>query len=333
MKYGFLGKSNMQVSKVALGTMHFGNKTDEKESFKIMDKALDMGINFFDTANVYGEPRGATETIIGNWFAKNPGKRDKVVLASKVYHSINMTEFDANEVVGISKYKVRKHINDSLTRLQTDHLDLYQVHHIDRHIEADEFFETFEGIKNDGKVLYMGTSNFPGWKLAKLQTEAKYRGSLGIVSEQSQYNLLNRVPELEVMPACEALGIGLFPYMPLAGGLLTGKIKTLDNTRSRELEAEYGINVGTDKRLADFSKLCAELGEKENIVATAWVLSHPVVSSAIVGIRTLQHLDDLEDTVNLTLPQDFLDKLNVIFDINDGRRLNNNSPAPEAYAW
>ncbi len=210
MKYGFLGKSNLQVSKVTLGTMHFGVKTDEKESFKIMDKALEIGINFFDTANVYGDPRGKTETIIGKWFAQNKSNRDKVVLASKVYHSIKMDEFDANEVIGISKYKVRKHIEDSLRRLQTDHLDLYQVHHIDRDIELDEFFETFEGIKREGKTLYMGTSNFPGWMLAKLQTEAKYRGSLGIVSEQSQYNLLNRIPELEILPACEALGIGLF---------------------------------------------------------------------------------------------------------------------------
>ena len=309
------------------------SKTSEADAFRIMDKALDMGINFFDTANIYGDPAGATETIIGKWFAQDKSKRDKVVLASKVYNRMHQDEGNPNCNPGISKYKVKKHLADTLSRLQTDHLDLYQIHHVDRHIQPDEFFEIFEAIKNEGKTLYLGTSNFPGWVLAKLQTEAKYRGSLGIVSEQTQYNLLNRIPELEVLPACEALGIGLFPYMPLAGGLLTGKIKTLDNTRSRELEGEYNINVGTNAKLAEFSKLCGELGEKENVVATAWVLSHPVVSSAIVGIRTLQHLDDLEATVNLILPQDFIDKLNALFDVNDGRRLKNNLPSPEAYAW
>lgn len=332
MKYGYLGKSNLQVSKVTLGTMHFGNKTSEKESFKIMDKALDMGVNFFDTANVYGTPTGTTETIIGKWFEKNKGKRDQIVLASKVYNTMARDRFVPNDLSGISKYKVKKHLEDSLRRLNTDHLDLYQIHHIDRRVQVDEFFEIFEGLKSDGSILYLGTSNYPGWALAKLQTEAKYRHSLGIISEQSQYNLLNRLPELEVMPACEALGIGLFPYMPLAGGLLTGKIKTMDGTRSKEMEEQYNIAVGSDERLLKFSKLSGELGEKENVVATAWVLSHPVVSSAIVGIRTLEQLDDLEASVNLTLSDDFIKELNTIFDINNGRRIME-GPAPEAYAW
>jgi aryl-alcohol dehydrogenase-like predicted oxidoreductase len=332
MKYGYLGKSNVNVSRVTLGTMHFGRKTDEKNSFKIMDKALDMGINFFDTANVYGAEAGATETIIGKWLAKDKSRRDKIVLASKVYGNMIRDKAVPNDERGISKYKVKKHLEDSLKRLQTDHLDLYQVHHVDRHITADEFFEIFEGAKTDGKILYLGTSNFPGWKLAQLQTEAKYRGSLGIVSEQTQYNLLNRLPELEVMPACEASGIGLFPYMPLAGGLLTGKVTTEENTRTSEVAKEYNVMVGSDEKLLAYSKLCSELGAPPTAVAIAWVLSHPVVSSAIVGIRTLEHLDVLDEAANLYLPEDFLERLEELFNINEGRRIKN-GPAPEAYAW
>ncbi len=332
MKYGYLGKSNVMVSKITLGTMHFGSRTEERDAFKIMDKALDMGINFFDTANVYGNPTGKTETIIGKWLAEDKSRRDKIVLASKVYNGMIRDKEAINDGRGISKYKVKKHLEDSLSRLQTDHLDLYQVHHIDREITADEFFEIFEPPKAEGKILYLGTSNYPGWKLAELQTEAKYRGSLGIVSEQTQYNLLNRAPELEVLPACEAMGIGLIPYSPLGGGLLTGKINPGENTRTSNMQESYGIKVGSDKKLKDFSALCKQLGEIESAVALAWMLSHPVVSSAIVGVRTLEHLDILEHAASLELPQDFLEKLEEVFDINEGRKLKN-APSPEAYAW
>ncbi len=334
MRYGKLGRSNMTVSKICLGTMHFGPYASEEESFKIMDRALDMGIQFFDTANVYGGKgdRGRSEQIIGNWFAQRPGSRDQVVLATKVYN--NMADADVpNEERGISSYKVRKHVADSLRRLQTDHIDLYQVHHLDRQVAAEEFWGMFEKLVADGDVLYIGSSNFPGWGLAKFQMQAWQRGFMGLISEQTQYNLLNRIPELEVLPAARDFGIGILAYMPLAGGLLTGKTQAAEGSRTRALEGEYGIKLGPENRqFADFSNICRELGEKEHVVATAWTLNNPAVASAIVGIRKVEQLDGIERAAELDLSPEVMQQLDDIFNINRGRPLRP-GPAPEAYAW
>lgn len=335
MNYAKLGKSNMTVSKICLGTMQFGHRTSEEDAFKIMDRALEMGINFFDTANVYGGPgnRGGSEEIIGKWFQQRSGSRDRVVLATKVYGQM-VDERMPNEEGGVSTYKVRKHLEDSLRRLQTDHVDLYQVHHIDRRITAEEFWGTFERVINDGKVLYMGSSNFPGWGLAKYQMQALQRGSMGFVSEQTMYNLLCRAPELEVLPAAEDFGIGVIPYMPLAGGILTDKKQSVQGSRTSEVENEYDIFLGeTNQRMTEFSALCQELGEKEQVVAIAWTLAHPAVTSAIVGIRTLDHLEGMDRAAALELDDDTLAKLDEIFSINHGRPLRTGRPAPEAYAW
>lgn len=330
MKYTQLGKSNLEVSQVCLGTMHFGSRTTEEESFKIMDKAFDMGINFFDTANVYSS-KGKSEEIIGKWMQER-GTRDDIVLATKVYGNMDDHKLP-NHAAGISAYKVRKHAEDSLRRLQTDRIDLYQVHHIDRTITPEEFWGTFERLINDGKVLYMGSSNFPGWGLATHQLNATQRGSMGFISEQTMFNLLCRYPELEVLPAAEALGIGLIPYMPLAGGLLTGKKKSVEGSRTNQVENEYGIPLGeSNQQMNDFSALCAELGEKEHVVAIAWTLSHSAVASPIVGVRTVDHLDGLDRATELELSEETLQQLDVIFDPNKGRSLRLGS-APEAYAW
>lgn len=331
MEYTYLGRSNLKVSRICLGTMHFGRRATEEESFAVMDQALDMGINFFDTANVYGDPSGRTEEIIGRWFRLGGGRREKVVLATKVYGLMGGAKWP-NEERGISAYKVQKHIGDSLTRLQTDHVDLYQVHHIDRHITPEEFWGTFERLQAQGDILYVGTSNFPGWGLAKYQMAARQRGQLGIVSEQSMYNLLCRYPELEVLPAALDLGIGVIPYMPLAGGLLTGKTASQPGSRTSQVEGEYGIAVSQSELLAQFSTLCGELGEKEHVVAIAWTLANPAVSSAIVGVRSVGHLDGLIRAAELKLAADVLRRLDAIFDINRGRPLRI-APAPEAYAW
>ena len=334
MEYGKLGRANLTVSKICLGTMHFGPYASEQESFEIMDRALEMGINFWDTANVYGGKgtRGRSEEIIGNWFARRPGGRDKVVLATKVYNPM-VEEAGPNEGQGISAYRVRKHVADSLRRLQTDHIDLYQVHHFDRDVSAEEFWGTFEKLVSDGDVLYMGSSNFPGWGLAKFQMQAWQRGFTGLVSEQTQYNLLNRIPELEVLPAAHNLGIGILAYMPLAGGLLTGKTQSAEGSRTRALEGEYGISLGPDNaQFAAFSRLCRAIGEKEHVVATAWTLNNPAVASAIVGIRTIGQLDGMERAAELTLDGDTMAQLNEIFNINRGRPLGQ-GPAPEAYSW
>jgi aryl-alcohol dehydrogenase-like predicted oxidoreductase len=334
MKYTKLGKSNLTVSKICLGTMQFGQRTSEGDAFKIMDKALEMGINFFDTANVYGGPenRGGSESIIGKWFQQNSANRDRVVLATKVYGPMKDPGIP-NEGPGISAYKVRKHVEGSLQRLQTDHIDLYQVHHIDRRITPEEFWGTFDRVIADGKVLYMGSSNFPGWGLAKYQMQALQRGSLGFVSEQSMFSLLCRYPELEVFPAAQDFGIGIIPYMPLAGGLLTGKVKSVSGSRTSEVENEYKVTLGeTNQQMADFSRLCQEIGEKEQVVAIAWTLSRPAVASPIVGIRTVEQLDGLERAAELELDEAALNKLDVIFTPNSGRPLRVGQ-APEAYAW
>lgn len=333
MKYTKLGKSNLTVSRVCLGTMHFGSRTPEAEAFQIMDKALEMGINFFDTANVYGgfDNKGGSEVIIGKWlqFGDN---RNRVVLATKVYGPMR-NAIIPNEERGISAYKVRKHAEDSLRRLQTDHIDLYQVHHIDRQITAEEFWGTFERLIDAGKVLYMGSSNFPGWGLAKYQLQALQRGSLGFISEQSMYNLLCRYPELEVLPAALEFGIGVIPYMPLAGGLLTGKTRSVAGSRTSEVENEYGLTLAEDnQQLAAFSELCRELGEAEHVVAIAWTLAQPAVASPIVGVRTVAQLAGLDRAAELELPVEVLQRLDQIFDPNKGRPLRV-GPAPEAYAW
>jgi aryl-alcohol dehydrogenase-like predicted oxidoreductase len=334
MEYGKLGRSNLTVSRICLGTMHFGPYASEEESFRIMDRAIEMGINFWDTANVYGGQghRGRSEEFIGKWFAQRPAGRDQVVLATKVYNP--MIEGSApNEERGFSAYKVRKHLADSLRRLQTDHVDLYQVHHFDRRVAAEEFWGALEKVVADGDVLYVGSSNFPGWGLAKYQMQAWNRGFMGLVSEQTQYNLLCRAPELEVLPAALDLGIGILVYMPLAGGLLTGKTRSVEGSRTAQVEAEYGIPLGAENnQFAAFSALCRELGEKEHVVAIAWTLSNPAVASSIVGVRTVEQLDGLERAASFKLDADVLRRLDDLFSINRGRLLKT-GPAPEAYAW
>ncbi|UCE62956.1 MAG: aldo/keto reductase, partial [Nitrospirota bacterium] len=223
MKYVHLGRSGLKVSHLCLGTMNFGPETSETDSFAIMDQALELGINFFDTANVYGRKmgEGVTEQIIGRWFAQGGGRREKVVLASKVFGRMG----DWPNHSRLSALHIKRACEDSLRRLQTDHIDLYQMHHIDRQSPWEEIWQAMEQLCREGKVLYVGSSNFAGWHLSQAQESAKSRNFLGLVSEQSVYNLNERTIELEVIPACEAYGIGLIPYSPLAGGLLAGALK------------------------------------------------------------------------------------------------------------
>ena len=334
MHYNKLGRSTMSVSKICLGTMHFGPKASEQESHAILDKALDMGINFVDTANVYGGEagRGRSEEILGGWFAARPGVRDEVVLATKVYHPMGDLG-RAKEEAGFSAYKVRKHLADSLRRLQTDHIDLYQVHHIDEQVSPEELWGTYERIVGDGDVLYAGSSNYSGWGLARAQMQAWQRGFVGFISEQTQYNLLSRVPEMEVLPAAEEFGVGVIVYMPLAGGLLTGKTESFDGSRTRQVEEEYGIRISPENsQFRDFSALCREIGEPEHVVATAWVLQHPAVDAAIVGVRTVEQLDGLDRAAELSLDEPAMTRLGDIFDINKGRRIGTGR-SPQAHAW
>ncbi|MFB5673843.1 aldo/keto reductase [Paenibacillus terreus] len=325
MQYSYLGKSGLKVSQLCLGTMNFGPETEEKEAFKIMDAALDAGINFFDTANVYGGEahRGWTEEIIGRWFKQGGGRREKVVLATKVYGDMNDETDGPNAERGLSAYKIRRHLEGSLQRLQTDHIELYQMHHVERNVSWDELWGMFENAVQRGQVGYIGSSNFAGWHIAVAQAEAKARHFLGLVSEQHLYNLMQRTAELEVLPAAEALGLGVIPWSPLAGGLL-GR-NALSGTGARSARSQERIEQNRSK-LEQFSALCRELGEKEDVVALAWVLSHSAVTAPIIGPRTLQQLEDSLRVPEVKLEEDVLKKLDEIFP-GPGK------PAPEAYAW
>ncbi|TDQ41086.1 aldo/keto reductase [Aureibacillus halotolerans] len=325
MKYATLGRTGMKVSRLCLGTMNFGVETDEKESFAIMDAAVDAGINFFDTANVYGrENPGRTEEIIGRWFAQGGGRREKVILATKVFGKMNEENEGPNNERGLSTYKIRRHLEASLKRLQTDHIDLYQMHHIARNVSWDELWGTFEREVNAGKIDYIGSSNFAGWHLVKAQAAAQARHFLGLVSEQHKFSLLNRLPELEVLPAAEDLGIGVIAWSPLDGGLLGGSALT-SSPGKRTARNQEGIEKHRSK-LEAFSALCKEIGEKEADVALAWTLTRPGMTGPIIGPRSIEQLENTLRVTEIELSDEVLVKLDDIFPGPGGR-------APEAYAW
>jgi aryl-alcohol dehydrogenase-like predicted oxidoreductase len=287
MEYTNLGRTGLKVSKLCLGTMNFGPQSDEQTSHDIMDRALELGINFFDTANVYGWEigEGITEQIIGRWLAQGGGRRDQIVLATKVYGRMG----EGPNEKRLSAKHIRQACEDSLRRLQTDYLDLYQMHHVDRETPWEEIWQAMEQLVTQGKVLYIGSSNFAALHIAQAQFSATKRNFLGLVSEQSLYNLIDRMVELEVVPACREFGLGIIPYSPLAGGLLGGVLekesqgrRSSDNIR-KKIE-EYS------KELRTYEAFCSEIGEEPANVALAWLLSNPTVTAPIIGPRTKEQL-------------------------------------------
>jgi len=324
MEYTHVGHLGLVVSRLCLGTMNFGPHTDEAESHTLMDSALSHGINFFDTANVYGRHLGvgATEDIIGRWFAKGSGRRDKVVLATKVYGTMGDWPNEAR----LSKLAIRKACEASLKRLRTDHIDLYQMHHIDRDAWWDEIWEAFEQLKREGKILYVGSSNFAGWHIARANEIANWRHSLGLASEQSLYNLTARTIELEVIPAIEEYGMGLIPWSPLAGGLLAGALEKVEKGWRRSQEYMAGEIDDHRDQLTKWESLCDELGERPADVALAWLLHQPVVTAPIIGPRTEDQLLGNLRALEISLSDEVLAKLDEIFPGPGGT-------APEAYAW
>lgn len=323
MQYVQLGRSGVKVSRLCLGTMNFGPETTEADSFAIMDRALELGLNFFDTANVYGWKigEGWTEQILGRWFAQGGGRREKVVLATKVYGRMG----DWPNASRLSALHVKRACEASLRRLQTDCIDLYQMHHVDRETPWDEIWQAMEQLVREGKILYVGTSNFAGWQLAQGQELARSRHFLGIVSEQSLYNLTERTIELEVIPACMAYGIGLIPWSPLARGLLAGALTPATVGRRADQDLQQEVQKHRAK-LEAFERLCHDLGERQADVALAWLLHQPAVTSPIIGPRTLEQLDGTMRVMNLTLGAETLKRLDDLFPGPGG-------PAPEAYAW
>ncbi|MBW7457881.1 aldo/keto reductase [Paenibacillus sepulcri] len=325
MKYTYLGRSGLKVSRLCLGTMNFGVETDEKESFRIMDAALDAGINFFDTANGYGGSghQGRTEEIIGKWFSQGGGRREHTVLATKVYGNMGDKSDGPNDERGLSAYKIRRHLEGSLRRLQTDHVELYQMHHVDRNVSWEELWGAFETAVSQGKIGYVGSSNFAGWDIAVAQGEAKARGILGLVSEQHKYNLLCRLPELEVLPASKSLGLGVIPWSPLDGGLLAGNaLRGGGGNRSGNMERFEKFRP----QLEAYKGFCDELGEREDVVSLAWLLANPAVAAPITGVRTLEQFERTLRAVELELDESALKRIDEIFPGPGG-------DAPKAYAW
>ena len=326
MEYTFLGRTGLKVSRLCLGTMNFGPYTSEEDSNKIMNRALEVGINFFDTANVYGamwDPAGVgnTERIIGKWFDGDKSRRDKVVLATKVYGNMGKAPNESK----LSAYHIKKACEDSLTRLRTDHIDLYQMHHIDRDTPWEEVYQAMEQLVREGKILYVGSSNFAAWNIAEAIYKAKERNFLGIVSEQSIYSLRNRHIELEVIPACKHFGVGLIPWSPMGGGILCGVLqKAKEGRRTRE-----PLQKSVEKlrpQIEAYENLCKEINQRPAGVALSWVLNNPVVTSPIVGPRTIEQLDENVKALEIKLSDDTLKKLDEIWP-GPGNQ------APEAYAW
>ena len=323
MEYKNLGRTGLKVSQLCLGTMNFGPHTDEEDSYKIMDQALEEGINFFDTANVYGWKigEGITENIIGRWLAQGGGRRDKIVLATKVYGSMGE---DPNER-RLSAYHIRRACEDSLRRMQTDHIDLYQMHHIDRQTPWEEIWQAMEQLVREGKILYVGSSNFAGWHIAQAQCAAATRNFLGLVSEQSLYNLSARTIELEVIPACREYGLGLIPWSPLAGGMLGGALKKVEQGRRTGEYVREAIKEHT-KQLEAYESLCEDVGEHPADIALAWLLHNPDVTAPIIGPRTMEQLQGNLNSLEIKLDDNVLQKIDDIWPGPGGE-------APEAYAW
>ncbi|MBX3012265.1 MAG: aldo/keto reductase [Caldilineaceae bacterium] len=323
MDYTNLGRTGLKVSRLCLGTMNFGPQTAESESHAILDRALAVGVNFFDTANRYGRDisLGYTEEIIGRWLAQGGGRRDQIVLATKVFGAMG----DGVNDRGLSAYHIRKACEESLRRLQTDHIDLYQMHHVDRRTPWEEIWQAMEQLVREGKVLYVGSSNFAGLHIALAQFAAQKRNFLGLVSEQSLYNLNARTIELELIPACREFGLGVIPWSPLGGGLLGGVLqKTQEGRRAKEGMQQRMARLRP--QLEAYEGLCAQLGEAPANVALAWLLHNPIVTAPIIGPRTVQQLEESLRAVALQLSPETLQQLDSIWPGPGGE-------APEAYAW
>jgi aryl-alcohol dehydrogenase-like predicted oxidoreductase len=323
MEHTHLGRSGLLVSRLCLGTMNFGPETSEEDSHAIMDRALDEGVNFFDTANVYGwrTGEGVTEQIVGRWFAKGGGRREKVVIATKLYGSMG----DWPNMNRLSAVNIRRACEESLRRLQTDHIDLYQMHHVDRDTPWDEVWQAMDVLVQQGKVVYVGSSNFAGWHVVQANEVARARHSFGLVSEQSLYNLAARTVELEVLPACQAYGVGVIPWSPLAGGLLGGILRKAREGRSASDQVRQRLERHR-AQVEEYEGFCDELGERPADVALAWLLHQPAVTAPILGPRTMEQFERSLRALELVLDDKALDRLDRIWPGPGG-------PAPEAYAW
>ncbi|MER7758809.1 aldo/keto reductase [Streptomyces sp. NPDC097619] len=329
MEYTQLGRTGLKVSRLVLGTMNFGPQTDEPTSHAILDAALDAGINFTDTANVYGwgENKGRTEEIIGTWFAQGGGRRDKTVLATKVYGNMAGDGDPWPNHDRLSAVNIRRAVEASLRRLQTDYIDLYQFHHIDRRTPFEEIWQAVDVLIQQGKILYAGSSNFPGYKIAQANEAAARRGAVGLVSEQCLYNLAERRAEMEVIPAAQEYGLGVIPWSPLHGGLLGGVIKkeATGARRASGRSADALADTAIRAQVQAYEDLLDKHGLEPGETALAWLLTRPGVTGPIVGPRTPEQLGSALRAVELKLSEEVLAGLDEVFP--------GPGPSPEAFAW
>lgn len=322
MQFAALGRTGLQVSRLCLGTMNFGPQTTESDSFAIMDKSLELGINFFDTANVYGwkKGEGVTEQIVGRWFEQSK-RREQVVIATKVYGEMGEGKNDR----GLSAYHIRSACEKSLRRLKTDHIDLYQMHHIERTTPWEEIWQAMETLVQQGKILYVGSSNFAGWDIATANQIAQQRHFMGLVSEQSKYSLLCRTIELEVLPACRHYGLAMIPWSPLDGGMLGGVLTEAKEGR----RAGEGVRKRVESlrpQLEKWEGFCKKIQEKPADVALAWMLQNPLITSPIIGPRTMDQLTGSIRSLEIKLDAQQMKELDAIWPGPGGE-------APKAYAW
>ena len=321
MKYRRLGRSALKVSELCLGTMNFGPRTSQTDSIAILNDALDAGVNFVDTADQYGGELGVgtTETIVGRWLSEDRSRRNRIVLATKVHEPMSD---DVNDR-GLSARHIQMACDASLMRLGVDHIDLYQMHHIDRAAPIEEIWQAMDRLIAQGKITYVGSSNFPGWAIARANEKAIARQRLGLVSEQSLYNLIERRAELEVIPACIAYGLGVITWSPLAGGLLAGGSPAAGGRR----QSEAIISQAADRaeQLHRFTRLCEDLASAPSAIALAWLLRQPGVAATIIGPRSRDQLKSLLHVPEIELTDDVLARIEDIFP--------GCGPAPEAYAW
>jgi aryl-alcohol dehydrogenase-like predicted oxidoreductase len=335
MEYTHLGRSGLRVSRLCLGTMNFGPLTTPEDAHAIMDRAHELGINFFDTANRYGGPMsppgqvaqhqnahpGWTEEILGAWFTQGGGRRERTVLATKLYGAMSNWPNEDK----LSALNIRRSCDASLKRLNTDYIDVYQMHHVDRDTPWDEIWQAMEVLVAQGKILYVGSSNFAGWHIAQANDNAAARGFFGLVSEQSIYNLLTREIELEVLPAAIDYGVGVIPWSPLNGGLLGGVVRSEREGRRRVAGRARQQLEQHRASIEAYEDLCTKLGEEPANVALAWLLHQDGVTAPITGPRTIAHLNDSVRATEITLDANTLNRLDDLFP--------GYLTAPEHYAW
>jgi aryl-alcohol dehydrogenase-like predicted oxidoreductase len=322
MQYRPLGRTGVQVSALCLGAMNFGGSTPEDEAHQILNTALDAGINFIDTSNNYNQ--GESEHILGRWF-QSSGRRQDVILATKVFRPVGPTINDQ----GASRYNIIRACENSLRRLGTDHIDLYQLHRPDFEVPQDETLRAFDDLVTSGKVRYIGCSTFPAWFLMEALSISEHEKLVRYVSEQPPYNLLDRRIENELIPLCQKYGLAVIPWSPIAGGILAGRYLAQDDypAGSRAARSE-SFRTRVTGRANQVARRLAEMAQERGLTVTQlallWVKEQPGITAPITGPRTHAHLEDALGIADQTLSEadrSLFDELvhpgNVVSDFHD----------------